>query len=577
MKKVLLILSLPVFILAFRGGVPGGAVYPKNYFRSPVDHTILLSGTFGELRPNHFHAGIDIKSSKGVPGDRLYTTAGGYIARIKVEAGGYGRSLYINHPNGYTSLYAHLNNYSDEIEAYVKEQQYAQKSFDVDLIPGRDKFPVKQGQLAGQMGNTGASNGAHLHFEIRDTKTQNPINPLLFGFSVTDNVAPKMHALKVYSLDGKREEGNSRSFALYQSNGNYRIKNDTLTIDAWHAGFGLKVYDHFDRVSNWNGIYALAIYQNDSLIYAFDLERFSFDETRYINAHCDYVERVTRNSYYNRCYALPGNKLSIYNHQVNYGMVDLHKDKPGKITMVASDMAGNESKLEFWVKRGDIAAAKLVSDEPYNYLLPYDEGNMIQTEGLYLHLPKGTLYENLYMKYQVTPERSTGYYSSVHHLHDSKTPVHSYFDIGIRPTVSIPAELKPKVFVAYCVGKTTMNCGGAWKDGFLRTKVRAFGDYCIMADEVAPTIKPVMFTYNMRGYSKMKFRIGDNISTAPNVQGLSFEARVDGEWILMEYDKKTGTITHYFDEHTGKGGHELKLVVKDAVGNETVFEKKFVR
>lgn len=577
MKRIFLILTLPVLMLAFRGEEPGELVYPKNYFRSPVDHTILLSGTFGELRPNHFHAGIDIKSSQGVPGDPLYATAGGYIAHIKVESGGYGHSLYINHPNGYTSLYAHLNNYSDEIDAYVKEQQYAQKSFEVDLIPPKDKFPVTQGQIVAQMGNTGASNGAHLHFEIRDTKTQNPINPLLFGFNVTDNVAPKMHALKVYSIDGKRKEIDARTFATYQANGNYRIKNDTLTIDAWHAGFGLKVYDHFDRVSNWNGIYALAIYQNDSLIYDFDLERFSFGETRYINAHCDYVERVTRNSYFNRCYSLPGNKLSIYKHQVNHGMVDLYKGKPSKITMVASDVAGNESKLEFWVKRGDIAAAKFISEEPYNYLLPYDEGNMIQTEGLYLHLPQGTLYEDLYMKYEVTPDRSNGYYSHVHHLHDSTTPVHEYFNIGIRPTVSIPAGLKSKVFIAYCAGKTTMNCGGFWKDGFLHTKVRAFGDYCIMADEVAPTVQPVTFTYNMREYSKMKFRIGDNISTAPNVEGLTFQACVDGEWILMEYDKKTATLTHTFDEHTGKGEHDLKLVVKDAVGNETVFEKKFVR
>ncbi len=577
MKRILLILIIPVFTLAFRGGVPEDFVYPKNYFRSPVDHTLLLSGTFGELRSNHFHAGIDIKSSKGVPGDRLYATAGGYIARIKVDPGGYGHSLYINHPNGYTSVYAHLIKYADEINEYVKEQQYAQKSFAVNLILTPDKFPVTQGQVIGLMGNTGSSNGAHLHFEIRDTKTQNPINPLLFGFSVTDNVAPKMHALKVYALDDEREESSTHSFALYQSNGNYRIKNDTLTIDAWHAGFGLKVYDHFDRVSNWNGIFALAMYLNDSLVYDFDLEHFSFDETRYINAHCDYVERVTRNSYYNRCYTLPGNHLSIYKHLKKNGVVDLFKDKPQKITLVASDVAGNESTLEFWVRRGETATAKLVSDEPYNYMLPYDEGNMIQTEGLYLHLPKGALYENLYLKYQVAGELAPDSYSPVHHLHDSTTPVHSYFDLGIRPTVSIPAELKPKVFVAYRVGKTIMNCGGIWKDGFLRTKVRAFGNYCIMADDVAPTIKPVTFTYNMRGYSKMKFKIGDNISTAPNVQGLTFEARVDGEWILMEYDRKTATLTHYFDEHIAKGDHEFKLVVKDAAGNEKIYQKKFAR
>lgn len=578
MKRVLSLLLFPLILVAFGdSGTPALKKYPKNYFHSPVKHSMLLSGTFGELRPNHFHAGIDIKSSKGVPGDDLFAAADGFISKIKVDSRGYGNSLYIDHPNGFTTLYAHLDRFAKEIEDYVKTKQYEQQSFEVDLDLTPDIFPVRQGQLIGFMGNSGSSNGAHLHFEIRDTRTQNPINPLLFGFPVVDNVSPRMHSIKVYQLDERLHAKNDKAYSVYQSNGNYRIKGDTIYTDSPRVGFGLKVYDHFDKVSNWNGIYALDMYKDDSLIYAFELETFSFDETRYLNAHCDYEERLTKNSYYNRCFTLPGNEMSIYRKKKNLGVVEVPQQRPAKITMVAADVAGNKADLEFWVQQKNGSKATQVSNELYNYILPFDEGNMIRAQGLYLHMPAGTLYEDLYMRYDVSPERSDGYYSDVHHLHEPTTPVHQYFDLGLRPTRPIPAELKSKVFVAYCNGSTVVNCGGHWQDGFLMTKVRQFGNYCIMADTKAPTIVPLAFKYNMKDYRNMKFRIEDETATSANLNGLKYNAWVDGQWILMEYDKKSGTITHEFDGRVGPGEHTLKIVVSDAVGNENVFEAKFVR
>lgn len=578
MNRILLVVVLPLLTLAFgkNNGNPGPSKsYPQNYFQSPISHAILLSGTFGELRPNHFHAGIDIKSSRGIIGDPIFAAGGGYISRIKVEPSGYGKSIAINHPNGYTTLYAHLDRFNAELEEYVKKEQYARQSFEIELMPDEHAFPISQGEQIAFMGNTGASNGAHLHFEVRETSTQNVINPLLFGLFVEDNVPPRMHSLKVYSLNENREEESSKVVSLLKAGDLYKIKGDTLAIAADQAGFGLKVYDHFDRVSNWNGIYALEMYQNDSLVYEFDLESFSFAESRYINAHCDYEERVTRNSYFNRCYTLPGNHLSIYKQQSDYGVIHLKEGAVTKISIVASDVAGNSSTLEFWAKKGSSTASPEQKD--YNYLLPYDEGNTIRTEGIYLYLPPGTLYENFYLQYSSTPEHSAGYYSEVHHIQDSKTPVHTYFDIGIRPTISIPAELKPKVFVAYCEGKSIMNCGGYWENGLLRTKVRNLGDYAIMTDVTPPSVKPVSFSPNMKGFSKISFKISDNVSTAPNVKGLSYEASVDGNWLLMEYDKKTRTLTYQFDERISPGRHTFRLSVKDAVGNETIFERDFTR
>ncbi|MCC6723976.1 MAG: M23 family metallopeptidase, partial [Saprospiraceae bacterium] len=477
MKRKFLVLILPILALALAFTVPNWKPtvrgnYPANYFQAPVAQALLLSGTFGELRPNHFHAGIDIKSARGVSGDAVFSAADGYISRIKVDKSGYGNSLYISHPNGYTTVYAHLDRFKTEIEEWVKAQQYAQQSFEIDIDLTHDRFPVSQGEEVGRMGNTGSSNGAHLHFEVRETSTQNPINPLLFGFRVVDNLAPKMHSLKVYSLNEKREELDSRTVNLLKTGEGYRVKNDTVLLDAGQTGFGLKVYDHFDRVSNWNGIYELTVYQDDSVIYDFSLESFAFDETRYINAHCDYEERVTKNSYYNRCYSLPGNHMSIYRHKANNGILDLQEGQVSRITMVASDVAGNSTTLEFFakIKPNATIPAQPIDNKKYNYILPYNEGNMIRTEGLYLHMPPGTLYEDLYLKYDVLPGSSTTYYSDVHRLNDSRTPVHDFFDIGIRPTESIPAELKPKVFVAYIEGSRALNCGGRWEDGLLRAK-----------------------------------------------------------------------------------------------------------
>ncbi len=548
--------------------------YPANYFQSPIAHAILLSGTFGELRLNNFHSGIDIRSSKGLPGDPVFSAGEGYISKIKVESNGYGKSVFISHPNGYTTVYAHLDKFNAQLEAYVKAAQYARQSFEIELLPEARNFPIIRGEQIGYMGNTGASNGAHLHFEVRETISQNPINPLLFGLFVEDNVAPKMHSLKVYGLNEKREEQSARTFQLIQSGDRYSVKGDTLSFGADVVGFGLKVFDHLDGVSNWNGIYALSVSQNDRLIYEFDLESFSFSESRYINALCDYEEQVRYSSIFNRCYILPGNHLSIYKRQVNNGLIRLGNEGVSKISIAASDMSGNQSTLEFWIKKDDVAPVP--SYENLQYFLPFDEGNMIRTEGLYLHLPAGTLYENLFLKYSATAGQLSGYYSDVHHLHENTTPVHKYFDIGIRPTVSIPAALKSKVFVAYSDGGKLVNCGGSWENGLLRAKVRNLGDYVIAADATPPSIQPVSFSSNMKGFKKMAFKISDDVATAANVDGLKYEASVDGDWILMEYDKKSQTLKHEFDGRIGSGEHELRLKVCDAVGNETVFLQKFI-
>ena len=553
--------------LSFTGD--SGKDYPQDYFRSPVSTTILLSGTFGELRPNHFHAGIDIK---GKVGQALYAIADGYVSRIKVQEESYGKVLYIRHPNGYTSVYAHMHQFDRAIEDYVKKAQYNQKTFEIELYPQANTFTFKKGQVIGKMGVTGRSFGPHLHFEIRSTATEKPINPLLFGLKVADNRPPRMHQIKVYQLNDKRETLYTQTLNLVKKGNGYGIKGDTLNIPAWRAGIALKVYDHMNGVTNWNGIYALKMYKDDELFYDFDMETFAFSESRYINAHLDYEEQQFKKAYFNRCFALPGNQLSIYNHKKENGVIQLSNKKATKIKMVAEDVKGNSISLLFWVKRKEVQAPK---SDIYNYILPYDEESVIKNQSLYLHFPKGALYENLYMKYQSSFDESYNTFSSVHHIHNEKTPVHKYYTLGIRPTY-MTDEVKNKAFIAHCDKKNNItNYGGIWEGDLLQTKVRTLGDFCIMIDNEKPKIQPIRYQKDMRGFNKMTFKITDNISTGGNAKGLRYEAKVDGQWILMEFDAKKDLLTHHFDGQLGKGSHQLQLVVTDDRGNQAFFERSF--
>ena len=430
--------------------------YPKKDFIYPVAGPILLSGTFGELRSNHFHAGIDIKGFVGQP---IVAAAKGYVSRIKVESGGYGNVLYLNHPNGYTTVYAHLKKFPKAVEKYIRKIQYQKKQFEVDLFPKAGLFSFEQGAEIGQMGVTGRSFGPHLHFEIRDTKTEEPINPLLFGLLIKDNIPPKMHQLKIYGLNPKRETLTTKTYNLQGKWKVYRAPGDTLTIGAWRIGVGLKVYDHMNGASNWNGIYELTMLVDGQLQYQYRLEKFAFHHTRYINAHLDYAEQVAKKSYINRCYRLPGNKLPIYTQAKENGVVELSKEKAKKIELITTDFDGNESKLVFWVKRGEVSPPK---NKSFNYLLPYKEKNVVKDKTAELSFPLGTFYEDLYMQYGVSEEPNESYYSAVYHIHDYTVPVHKYFDIAITPT-QIPANQMNKAFIAYCrKGRPPLNCGGEW-------------------------------------------------------------------------------------------------------------------
>ena len=550
--------------------------YPKGYFRSPVDVPIRLAGTFGELRSNHFHSGLDFKSRDGRWGEPIRATADGYIHQIKVLERGYGNVLYVRHPNGYTTVYAHLQEFSPEVNAFVKAQQYKKEQFSVILTCSPNQFPVKKGDQIGKMGSTGSSTGAHLHFEIRNTSSQRTLNPQLFGFTINDHVKPDIRDMKMYVLNKDREVLKEYALPIEKKGpGKYGVRGDTVLVAAYRVGFGVKAYDRMDNVRNDNGIYQLTLDMKGQRIYDWKVNELSFGETRYLNAHTDYGAKQRYGAWFHRCFVLPGNRLSLYKSTASMGMVEPHTGKPAEMLLTATDAFGNKSTVRFWVKLAK--PVQSVKSPSYNYRFAYNEYKQIQVGALFLAMPKGGLYEDLLFQYKVEPITQENTYSSLHKLHDVQTPVHKRFELRIKPT-ALPTNLNTKAVIARIEKGRPVNCGGSWKGNAISTRIREFGNYCIMVDNTAPTVTPISFKQDMRGKRKMSFKLRDDFAVGGRARSLRYRGTIDGKWVLFQFDRKSGRLTYIIDdERIGKGKHTLKLVVTDDRKNEAVFERTFIR
>ncbi|MEZ4919723.1 MAG: M23 family metallopeptidase [Saprospiraceae bacterium] len=550
-------------------------LYPKDYFQSPIDAEIHLAGTFGELRSNHFHSGLDMKSQNGYSGETVRAAADGYIYQIKVLESGYGNVLYLKHPNGYTTVYAHLQEFSKEVADYVKEQQYKKERFQVVLSVGPSMFPVKKGQAIGKMGNSGSSHGPHLHFEIRNTASQKALNPQLFGLPIKDSTHPDIRDMKWYVLNSEREVIGEQALPIVRkAPGEYGIVGDTLLASAWRVGFGVKVYDRMDLTKNDNGIRSLTLDENGKRAYNWQIDELSFAETRYLNAHTDYGAHDRYGAWFHRCFILPGNRLSSYKWTESKGMIEPHSDKASEILLTATDAAGNKSQVRFWVKLQK--PVESVVSPAYNYKFPKDAQKEVALGDFYMSMPAGALYEDLLFTYGIDTERPSDVYSSVHQVHQTATPVHKRFELRIAPT-NLPENMRNKAVIARIESGRPVNCGGEWKGEMLSTKVRDFGNYAVMVDNTPPSITPVVFDRDMRRKSSMSFRIKDDFAIDGRARGLRYRGTIDGKWVLFEFDKKRNRLTYTFDEHVGTGEHTLRLVVNDDRGNEQVYEREFVR
>jgi murein DD-endopeptidase MepM/ murein hydrolase activator NlpD len=550
--------------------------YPLVDFRPPLDITPpSLAGSFGELRPSHFHSGVDFRTNQrqGYP---VYAIADGYISRIRIQNTGFGNALYINHPDGYTSVYGHLQRYNAKLSSIAKSYQYEKKSFEIDEVPPADQILVHKGDIIAYSGNTGSSGGPHLHFEIRDTKTEATINPQLFGIEVPDRISPAISALYVYKLNNQpfNEHTAKQRIPLVGGNGSYHI-NSTLNLSG-EVGFGIIATDRHNGMSGLNGVYSITLEVDGSPVFTSSLERFKFENSKAINSHIDYPAYLDSKINIQKSFVDPGNPLGIYSNLVNRGRISFSDGKVHELKYIVTDVKGNTSTLPFRVQAGVFTTLNGLSTtvnsglQPKGILFPYNKVNEFSTDSVKITLPVGTLYNDLDFQYKAGKETVAHGYSPVFQLQNRYTPLHTGFELSIKPT----RELGSLANKAVIVNTNGVSQGGEYLDGYVKASPRSFGSYYIAVDTVPPVISPLNVSNgkNMHDASKMSFKIHDNLSGIK-----SFNGYIDGRWVLMEFDLKTATIWHSFDASTGAGKHKLELTVVDMKDNSRTLELTFYK
>ena len=541
--------------------------YPQDYFRNPLDITLVLSGTFAELRSNHFHSGLDLKTQQRT-GLKIYTAAQGYVSRIKVSHYGYGKALYITHPNGYVTVYAHLSKFSPKIQEYVKACQYEKESYEVEMFPSPNELPISADEVVAFSGNSGSSGGPHLHFEIRDNE-ERPINPMLFGIDIKDTKRPFLSAVYAYPKNRNSHVDNGKKRKelrlIPHKNGDY----STEPIEALgEIGFGVVSYDQQDLANNKNGLSNIQTFYNGSKNFEMDFKRFSFDETRHLNRYIDFEVYKEKKSRVQKLFVQPGNTLSMLKDVDNNGYIKVEDSTSSVYKVRLRDFKGNESWLSIPVK-GKPAKEILVAPElkPNTYIYA-DQVNELEDQNVKVYFPKGTFYDNFHIDFSVRNDTLK--------LHRDVVPLIKTYSITYDISNYSDSE-KDKLFIASLYGYYQRPSYVSTKriGNLLSASTKSLGTFTLVRDTVNPTIKPINFQNGkwLSKLSHLKVKIDDDLS------GISkYRATINGKWILMEYDYKKDMLTYDFDDHINTTTeNNLKIIVTDNVGNSATFEATFYR
>jgi murein DD-endopeptidase MepM/ murein hydrolase activator NlpD len=570
--------------------------YPQHDFRDPLGIPMSLAANFGELRPNHYHMGLDIRTQhrENLP---VYAAADGYIARVQVEPFGFGQAIYIRHPNGYTTVYGHLNRFIPVLAAYVERQQYRQQSWTVDLTIPAGQFPVKQGEQIAWSGNTGGSQGPHLHFEIRLTGPDINLNPLLFGLPVEDRVPPKITRLAWY--DGGQGIYEQSPHIIPATSG------QMLAVPVARIGFAISASDAQSGSSNPNGIYRAVLEEDNRPVLGFQLDHISYDDTRNINAHIDYKTRATGGPFLQQLFFLPGYPFpSIYRvpgpaggvdpaarggdtaqrtrvpaRPVD-GFIDLSDGQPHTIGIVVSDTRDNLTRMGFTVQyRPQKVIDSPASPTGKKFYPGMVDG--IETEDYAFYLREKCLYDSATLGATVS-----GYPGSGLSLPGGVSPVYA---IGARwipllDPVLVRLRLPDSSEIAAggaapSTDRIVMVCfngsekdvelpewKGAWASG-------RFGNFQLVYDSIPPVITPIgpLEGADLTRTGRIAFRVSDNLGALRH-----FRAELDGRWLCFTNDKALAYI-YKFDKHCPPGPHTLKVTVEDVAGNRTENEYHFNR
>ena len=562
-----------LFFLCF--AMLGVNIYAQNYV-FPLDKPLSMSANFGEIRSNHFHSGIDLRVG-GVSGANVYAIDSGYVSRVYVSPTGFGKALYIEHPNGRTSVYAHLEGFAGAIADYASEYQYKRQRFAMNDYTQARLLTVKKGELIGYAGNTGSSFGAHLHFEFRETARQAPLNPVVKGFvKPHDALPPTFHNLAIFTLDTINNITRPRLLKSEKTvkRGKTFVPEKTTVFNVCNPVFlGIHANDYQPENTSKHGIYRMTASIDGEPFFGYKINEIEFGYTRYINSFIAYDELVNSKIEYVKTYIEAGNILPFYESVKNRGALVLNDTLPHNISVEIFDDSGNKSVLNFKIRRSNavatkhqtVSAAQFISI-PWNNSFEYQEGE------LEISVEPRSLYSDALFKTGKTALE--GAYSSVWTAGYKTVPLQKPMKLKIKPT-DLPQHLKQHAFIARQTDTKPVYCGGKFDaNGFIVAEVSEFGDYYVAVDTVPPKIAVNAKSVNFSSQAKLTVEISDNMSGIDTYNGY-----IDGKWALFEYDPKTNSMSYTFSpkQMNGKGkSRKLKVVANDKCNNSTTFLYDFV-
>lgn len=546
---------------------------PARPFTPPMDLPLRLTSNYGEIRDAHFHSGIDILAD---PGTKVYAVREGHISRIAVTLRGYGKALYVTHPDGYTSVYGHLSSFLPEIDKYVKDQQYRRRKYAIDLYPAAGRFPVRQGQFIALTGNTGYSFGPHLHFEMRDSNGDIPLNVLTLGFPVTDSRKPRITCLGIYPLDPQSRVADSAVkviIPLKSSNGDPIILSDPVRVRG-NIGFGIETYDYLDGRENICSPLMVSLQVDDKPVSSFTLDRIAFEKTSQVNSHIDYAEKILSGRKIQKLFLDPNNTLDIYSGVVNRGICHFTDSLLHPVVIRVEDAAGNQSFVDFNVlsEPGDVPPV-IVQDSNRMATFYYDSLNVFETGELKVVVPPNALFTSIEFTYKAEKAADT-LFSALHKIQDEETPLRSSYIISVRPE-HLPPELSSKaLLVQISRDNKISSLGGDFDKGYITARAGSFGTFAVAVDTVPPEIVPVSFVNKGRFTEdkSVSFQIRDALSGIS-----SFNGFIDGKWALFEYDLKNNLLFYRPDASmlSQNQEHTLELVIVDNRNNLRKFNGVF--
>ncbi|HEX4886915.1 MAG TPA: M23 family metallopeptidase [Luteibaculaceae bacterium] len=567
MRASLISVFLSVLALVTWAQVP-----ERGVFISPLDIPLYLSGNFGELRNNHFHTGLDIKT-EGREGLSVYAIGSGFVSRIKVSSVGYGLILYIDHPNGFTSTYAHLSRFNDRISDWIKIKQYERRSYEIDITVPEGELPVAKGEIIALSGNSGSSGGPHLHFEIRETQSELAVNPLLFGFPVEDDVAPNIAGWRIFALNPSASVNGSKKLTLQAKgrSGLYNtVRREPIVVQG-EVGFALHGTDMLSGTANKCGVYSIDLYIDDTLAHSQRMDKLDFNKGRFLNAHVDYPAFRSAKNNVHKCFLEPYNTLPIYPFSPTRGKI-LFKDAGlHPIRFVVKDVYGNTSELRDTIE--SVPAVKSAA-KSNTAAWRFDKSHERSTPAYRLNFPAYNLYRDEVIQLKTTPT-SDGLWSVVLDIGDDDIPIHQQFTVSF-PTEGIADSLVPMAFVAQVnsANKPIRMIGNKRSEGWMSGSSRSFGRFALAIDSVSPIIKPINVGDGMEveAFQTLLFSGKDNLTGIED-----YDLYIDNTWCLLEYDAKYHRFSYSVDPNKIlPGQHRLQLVLTDGVGNSRTFECEFL-